>query len=87
MSLVKFSSLKYDDTYIYPWWGYAIGILLASISIFPIPLCSFYAFAKTPGSLRQVDISIDSSLVSATYWSICKWAIGLWAYLSTFDVE
>lgn len=81
MSLVKFSALKYDDTYIYPWWGYAIGILLAFISIFPIPLCSFYAIAKTPGSLRQVDISIDSSLISATYWSICKWATQPIVYL------
>lgn len=61
---MKFSALKYDDTYIYPWWGYAIGILLAFISIFPIPLYSFYAIAKTPGSLRQVNKSTDSCLVS-----------------------
>lgn len=62
MSLVKFSALKYDGSYVYPWWGYAIGIFLAFLSILPVPLCSFYAIANTPGSLRQV--------VTHSVWSV-----------------
>ncbi|XP_029309237.1 sodium- and chloride-dependent GABA transporter 2-like [Cottoperca gobio] len=52
-SLVKFTPLKYNNTYQYPWWGFAIGIILALSSVLLIPLWILYSMAVTPGTLRQ----------------------------------
>ncbi|XP_049931093.1 sodium- and chloride-dependent GABA transporter 2-like [Epinephelus moara] len=51
--LIKFTQLKYNNTYQYPWWGYAIGILLALSSALLAPLWFLYSMAVTPGTLRQ----------------------------------
>ncbi|XP_061654182.1 sodium- and chloride-dependent GABA transporter 3-like isoform X4 [Phyllopteryx taeniolatus] len=51
--LVKFSPLKYNNTYLYPWWAHALGLLLAFSSVIMIPLWILYSVAKTPGSLPQ----------------------------------
>ncbi|KAL7386497.1 hypothetical protein ABVT39_009354 [Epinephelus coioides] len=52
-SLIKFTQLKYNNTYQYPWWGYAIGILLSFSSALLAPLWFLYSMAVTPGTLRQ----------------------------------
>lgn len=54
--MVKFTALKYDNTYQYPWWGYAIGICLAFISVLVTPLWFLYSMAVTPGTVRQVRV-------------------------------
>uniref|UniRef100_A0A671V5S1 Transporter n=1 Tax=Sparus aurata TaxID=8175 RepID=A0A671V5S1_SPAAU len=36
-SLIKYTPLKYNNEYVYPWWGYAIGWLLALASM--VSLC------------------------------------------------
>ncbi|XP_030016436.1 sodium- and chloride-dependent GABA transporter 2-like [Sphaeramia orbicularis] len=51
--LVKFTPLKYDNTYQYPWWGYAIGIILAFSSVLLSPLWMLYSLTVTSGSLTQ----------------------------------
>uniref|UniRef100_A0A672Z0M5 Transporter n=1 Tax=Sphaeramia orbicularis TaxID=375764 RepID=A0A672Z0M5_9TELE len=33
-SLVNFTPLRYNNTYQYPWWGYALGLFLAFSSVF-----------------------------------------------------
>ncbi|XP_078143767.1 sodium- and chloride-dependent GABA transporter 2-like [Centroberyx gerrardi] len=52
-SLVKFTPLKYNTTYQYPWWGYAIGICLALSSALLVPLWFLYSMTVTSGTLRQ----------------------------------
>ncbi|XP_071374686.1 sodium- and chloride-dependent GABA transporter 2-like [Centroberyx affinis] len=52
-SLVKFTPLKYNNTYQYPWWGYAIGIVLALSSALLVPLWFLYSMTVTSGTLRQ----------------------------------
>uniref|UniRef100_A0A3B4Z0K4 Transporter n=1 Tax=Stegastes partitus TaxID=144197 RepID=A0A3B4Z0K4_9TELE len=53
-SLLKFTPLRYNNTYVYPWWGYAIGIFLALSSVLLTPLYFLYRMAVTPGTMRQV---------------------------------
>lgn len=54
--MVNFTALKYDTTYEYPWWGYAIGIFLALISVLLTPLWLIYNMSVTPGTVRQVRV-------------------------------
>ncbi|XP_041804539.1 sodium- and chloride-dependent GABA transporter 2-like [Chelmon rostratus] len=53
LSLIRFTPLKYNNTYQYPWWGYALGIFFVLSSTLLIPLWVFYILAVTPGTLRQ----------------------------------
>ncbi|KAG9277121.1 sodium- and chloride-dependent GABA transporter 2-like [Astyanax mexicanus] len=52
-SLVKYTPLKFNNTYEYPWWGYAIGGFFTLSSTLLVPLWMMYAVCKTPGSMRQ----------------------------------
>ncbi|KAM9704798.1 sodium- and chloride-dependent GABA transporter 2-like [Menidia menidia] len=52
-SLIKYTPLKYNNEYVYPWWGYAIGWLLALSSMVCIPLWMLYKVCTTQGTLRQ----------------------------------
>uniref|UniRef100_A0A672Z5K4 Transporter n=1 Tax=Sphaeramia orbicularis TaxID=375764 RepID=A0A672Z5K4_9TELE len=52
-SLVNFTPLRYNNTYQYPWWGYALGLFLAFSSVFMAPLWFLYSLAVTPGTLRK----------------------------------
>nr|XP_046264542.1 sodium- and chloride-dependent GABA transporter 2-like [Scatophagus argus] len=52
-SLVKFTPLRYNNTYQYPWWGHALGLFLAFSSVLVVPLWLLYSLAVTPGTLRQ----------------------------------
>nr|XP_061795531.1 sodium- and chloride-dependent GABA transporter 3-like [Nerophis lumbriciformis] len=51
--LVQFTPLKYNNTYQFPWWAYALGLLLAFSSVIMIPLWILYSVTKTPGSITQ----------------------------------
>uniref|UniRef100_A0A672Z5N3 Transporter n=1 Tax=Sphaeramia orbicularis TaxID=375764 RepID=A0A672Z5N3_9TELE len=53
-SLVNFTPLRYNNTYQYPWWGYALGLFLAFSSVFMAPLWFLYSLAVTPGTLRKL---------------------------------
>lgn len=54
-SLIKYTPLKFNNTYEYPWWGYAIGGLFTLSSTLMVPLWMLYAVCITPGTLRQVN--------------------------------
>uniref|UniRef100_A0A669C5R1 Transporter n=1 Tax=Oreochromis niloticus TaxID=8128 RepID=A0A669C5R1_ORENI len=54
-SLIKYTPLKFNNTYEYPWWGYAIGGLFTLSSTLMVPLWILYAVCITPGTLRQVN--------------------------------
>nr|XP_020453650.1 sodium- and chloride-dependent GABA transporter 2-like isoform X2 [Monopterus albus]XP_020453651.1 sodium- and chloride-dependent GABA transporter 2-like isoform X2 [Monopterus albus] len=52
-SLIRYAPLKFNNTYEYPWWGYAIGGFLTLSSTLLVPLWILYAVSVTPGTLRQ----------------------------------
>ncbi|XP_076870549.1 solute carrier family 6 member 22, tandem duplicate 2 [Brachyhypopomus gauderio] len=52
-SLIKYTPLKFNNTYEYPWWGYAIGVFFTLSSTLIIPLWMVYKVSNTPGSMRQ----------------------------------
>ncbi|XP_051978973.1 sodium- and chloride-dependent GABA transporter 2-like [Xyrauchen texanus] len=52
-SLIKYTPLKYNNEYVYPWWGYALGWLLALSSMVCIPLWVVSKLSTAKGSLRE----------------------------------
>ncbi|XP_068595111.1 sodium- and chloride-dependent GABA transporter 2-like [Brachionichthys hirsutus] len=52
-ALIKYSPLKYNNKYVYPWWGNAIGWILALSSMLCIPVWMAVKLYSTPGTLRQ----------------------------------
>ncbi|XP_074862465.1 sodium- and chloride-dependent betaine transporter [Carettochelys insculpta] len=52
-SLIKYSPLKYKNSYVYPPWGYTLGWLMALSSMVCIPLYVVIILLKTKGSLKK----------------------------------
>uniref|UniRef100_A0A8C6U7E3 Transporter n=1 Tax=Neogobius melanostomus TaxID=47308 RepID=A0A8C6U7E3_9GOBI len=52
-SLIKYTPLKYNGVYVYPWWGYAIGWILALSSMLCVPLWILFKLYTTPGTLKE----------------------------------
>ncbi|KAM9813891.1 solute carrier family 6 member 22, tandem duplicate 2 [Neosynchiropus ocellatus] len=52
-SIIKYTPLKFNNTYEYPWWGYTIGGFLTLSSTLLIPAWILYALYSTPGTLAQ----------------------------------
>ncbi|KAI5100261.1 sodium- and chloride-dependent GABA transporter 2 [Silurus meridionalis] len=52
-SLIKYTPLKYNNEYVYPWWGYTLGWLLALSSMVCIPLWIVYKMGTAKGTLRE----------------------------------
>ncbi|KAJ8245505.1 hypothetical protein GJAV_G00271440 [Gymnothorax javanicus] len=52
-SLIKYTPLKYNNEYVYPWWGYALGWLLALSSMMCIPLWVLYKICTTEGTFME----------------------------------
>ncbi|XP_061641597.1 sodium- and chloride-dependent GABA transporter 2-like isoform X4 [Phyllopteryx taeniolatus] len=51
--LLKYTPLKFNNTYVYPWWAYWIGWFLASSSLCLIPVGMICKLAKGKGTLWQ----------------------------------
>ncbi|KAJ8382769.1 hypothetical protein SKAU_G00035470 [Synaphobranchus kaupii] len=49
----KYSPLKYNNVYVYPWWGYVLGWFLALSSMGCVPLWIIYRICTTKGTLRE----------------------------------
>uniref|UniRef100_A0A3P9N2S3 Transporter n=1 Tax=Poecilia reticulata TaxID=8081 RepID=A0A3P9N2S3_POERE len=52
-SVIKHKPLKFNNTYEYPWWGYALGLFFTLSSTLLVPLWMLYAVSITPGTLTQ----------------------------------
>ncbi|KAG8540540.1 hypothetical protein GDO81_019099 [Engystomops pustulosus] len=52
-ALIRYVPLRYNNTYVYPPWGYAIGWLIAISSMICIPLYCIYIVLRTKGSLFE----------------------------------
>uniref|UniRef100_A0A673J0X4 Transporter n=1 Tax=Sinocyclocheilus rhinocerous TaxID=307959 RepID=A0A673J0X4_9TELE len=63
-SLVKFTPLKFNNTFEYPWWGYAVGWWFTLSSTLMVPIWMIYVILITPGTLKQVIPSSDLPLTS-----------------------
>ncbi|KAL3978324.1 IKAROS family zinc finger protein [Sarotherodon galilaeus] len=51
--LLKYTPLKFNNTYVYPWWAYCIGWFLALSSLSMIPVTMICKLAKGRGTLWQ----------------------------------
>ncbi|XP_039908196.1 sodium- and chloride-dependent GABA transporter 2-like [Simochromis diagramma] len=51
--LLRYTPLKFNNTYVYPWWAYCIGWFLALSSLSMVPVTMIYKLAKGRGSLWQ----------------------------------
>ncbi|XP_040292323.1 sodium- and chloride-dependent betaine transporter-like isoform X1 [Bufo bufo] len=52
-SVIKYIPLRYNNVYLYPPWGYAIGWLMSISSMICIPLYAIYIVLRTQGSLME----------------------------------
>lgn len=52
-SLVKYTPLKFNNTTLYPLWGYALGWWFTLSSTLMVPFWMLYNVSVTPGTLRQ----------------------------------
>ena len=55
--VVNYKPLTYNKTYVYPWWGDAIGWVLALSSMLCIPCTVLYKLLRCKGSLREVRVA------------------------------
>ncbi|KAJ8370788.1 hypothetical protein SKAU_G00108160 [Synaphobranchus kaupii] len=51
--VVNYRPLTYNSSYVYPWWGEALGWGLALSSMLCIPISVFYKLLRCKGSLRE----------------------------------
>ncbi|XP_018431637.1 PREDICTED: sodium- and chloride-dependent creatine transporter 1-like isoform X2 [Nanorana parkeri] len=51
--VINYKPLTYNKTYVYPWWGEAIGWALALSSMLCIPLTVIFKMLASKGSLRE----------------------------------
>ncbi|XP_056911346.1 sodium- and chloride-dependent GABA transporter 2-like [Takifugu flavidus] len=57
-SIVKYTPLRFSDTYVYPLWANILGWFIATISLSLIPLFVLYKVARGEGTLRQRFLSL-----------------------------
>lgn len=60
--VVNYKPLTYNKTYVYPWWGDAIGWVLALSSMLCIPCTVLYKLLRCKGSLREVRAVLFASV-------------------------
>jgi hypothetical protein len=63
-SLLKYSPLKFNNTYLYPWWAYWLGWFLAMSSLSLIPITIVYKLYWGKGTFWQV------SMMGSFPWNI-----------------
>uniref|UniRef100_A0A671QXY5 Transporter n=1 Tax=Sinocyclocheilus anshuiensis TaxID=1608454 RepID=A0A671QXY5_9TELE len=60
-SLVKYSPLKFNNTYMYPWWAYGIGCFLTASSLSLIPINMIYKLYMGKGTFWEVAEDLPQS--------------------------
>uniref|UniRef100_A0A4W5QZ60 Transporter n=1 Tax=Hucho hucho TaxID=62062 RepID=A0A4W5QZ60_9TELE len=72
-SLIKYTPLKYNNEYVYPWWGYGLGWLLALSSMLCVPLWVVIKMCSVEGTLKEVSHTHHPlfSLLTPTDFSLC----------------
>uniref|UniRef100_A0A8C4RJI4 Transporter n=1 Tax=Erpetoichthys calabaricus TaxID=27687 RepID=A0A8C4RJI4_ERPCA len=59
-SVIKYTPLKMNNSYVYPAWGYALGWFIALSSIICIPLWIIYQLLQAKGSIRKLCLTVLS---------------------------
>lgn len=67
-SLVKYTPLKFSNTYEYPWWGYIIGGFFTLSSTLVVPVWMLYAVSVTPGTVKQVQSHVSTVAKESRYY-------------------
>uniref|UniRef100_A0A4W5RUQ0 Transporter n=1 Tax=Hucho hucho TaxID=62062 RepID=A0A4W5RUQ0_9TELE len=73
-SLIKYTPLKYNNEYVYPWWGYCLGWLLALSSMLCVPLWVVIKMCSVEGTLKEVSHThhpLFHPLTPLTFPSLC----------------
>uniref|UniRef100_A0A8C2GTN4 Transporter n=1 Tax=Cyprinus carpio TaxID=7962 RepID=A0A8C2GTN4_CYPCA len=65
-SLVKSSPLKFNNTYMYPWWAYGLGWFLAASSLSLIPINMIYKLYMGKGTFWERPSAHHYTLSSCT---------------------
>ncbi|KAL0983779.1 hypothetical protein UPYG_G00132700 [Umbra pygmaea] len=52
-SLLRYSPLKFNNTYVYPWWAYGLGWFLSMSSLSLIPVTMVYKLYSSKGTFCQ----------------------------------
>lgn len=73
--ILRYMPLKFNNSYVYPWWAYCIGWFLAMSSLTMIPAIMITKLSKERGTLWQV------SGVSAWY---VMWELWRFEYVNLF---
>uniref|UniRef100_A0A3Q4HZG2 Transporter n=1 Tax=Neolamprologus brichardi TaxID=32507 RepID=A0A3Q4HZG2_NEOBR len=70
--LISYTPLKFNNTYVYPWWAYWIGWFLAMSSLSMIPVTMIYKLAKGRGTLWQVsDVTSEVTAKERASFTAC----------------
>lgn len=59
-NVAYYKPLIYNNSYVYPWWGEAIGWGFALSSMLCVPLVALYKFIRAKGTLAEVRLSPTS---------------------------
>ncbi|KAL6457934.1 hypothetical protein MHYP_G00331640 [Metynnis hypsauchen] len=51
--LIRYSPLRFNNIYVYPWWAYGLGWFLASSSLSLIPITMIYKLYKGKGTIQE----------------------------------
>lgn len=62
-SIVKYSPLKFSDSYTYPLWANILGWFVASSSLLIIPIFVLYQLAHGNGTLQQVSFHLKNLIL------------------------
>lgn len=74
-SIVKYTPLRFSDTYVYPLWANILGWFIATSSLSLIPLFVLYKMARGEGTLQQVSPILNkwqTVLVDVYIWMVLQ---------------
>lgn len=72
-SVVLYKPLRFNKTYIYPTWAYALGWFLGLFCVFVVPLWILFKVVQMKGTVWQVRAKTNSNL--STFLNMLKWGV------------
>uniref|UniRef100_A0A674N059 Sodium- and chloride-dependent GABA transporter 3-like n=1 Tax=Takifugu rubripes TaxID=31033 RepID=A0A674N059_TAKRU len=72
-SVVLYKPLRFNKTYIYPTWAYALGWFLGLFCVLVVPLWILFKVIQMKGTVWQVCAKTNSNL--STFLNMLKWGV------------
>uniref|UniRef100_A0A3P8T3C4 Uncharacterized protein n=1 Tax=Amphiprion percula TaxID=161767 RepID=A0A3P8T3C4_AMPPE len=69
--LLRYTPLRFNNSYVYPWWAYWIGWFLAMSSLSLIPITMICKLVKGEGSLLQVSDAVLTFKINSHFPLCC----------------